>query len=82
MSDATKDLKADLDKSLTHLKTLRDEVRVKLHLAGMDAKTEWNKLEPHLDHVMDAAKNASAEAHTAVNEAVASLKKLKDKIGT
>ncbi len=81
MSDTTKDLKAELDKSVSLLKTLRDEVRVKLHLAGMDAKDQWNKLEPHLDHVMDAAKDVSAASHTAVVEALASVKKLKDSIG-
>jgi hypothetical protein len=81
MSDTTKDLKAELDKSVGLLKTLRDEMRVKLHLAGMDTKDQWNKLQPHLDHVMDAAKDVSAASHTAVTEALASVKKLKDSIG-
>ncbi len=44
----TTELKDELQKGLEHLKSLRDEVRVRLHLAGMDAKDEWNKLEPHL----------------------------------
>src|SRR5207253_11174130 len=34
----TSDRKMNLNKSLEQLQTLRDEVRVKLHLAGLDAK--------------------------------------------
>ena len=31
---------------LEHLKTLRDEIRVDLHLAGMEARRRWEDLEP------------------------------------
>lgn len=30
------------------LATMRDEIRVKLHLAGMDAKREWARLDPQI----------------------------------
>ncbi len=30
------------------LRQMADEVRVKMHLAGMDAKEAWTKLEPKL----------------------------------
>ena len=33
------ELKDEVKKGLDQLKTLRDEVRVRLHLAGMEAKT-------------------------------------------
>jgi hypothetical protein len=68
------DLKAELEKSVSLLKTLRDEARVKLHLAGMDAKSKWKELEPHLDAVEDAAKQASDASHAAVVKGVESLK--------
>ena len=48
MNETKTELKEELKKSVAALRTLRDEVRVKIHLAGLDAKTEWNKLEPHL----------------------------------
>jgi hypothetical protein len=80
MSQTTTDLKDDLKKGLDHLRTLRDEVRVKLHLAGMDAKAEWNKLEPHLFEVEQAAKEVSESSHRAVTEAVAKLKKLRESL--
>jgi len=77
MSDATTDLKKDLQTSLTHLQTLRDEVRVKLHLAGKDLKDQWNKLEPHIDQVQDAAKNLSEASREAVADAVKKLEKFR-----
>ncbi|HEX3772717.1 MAG TPA: hypothetical protein VHV30_17680 [Polyangiaceae bacterium] len=76
-TDAIKD---ELKKGLDSLKTLRDEVRVRLHLAGLDAKTEWNKLEPHLFEVEQAAKEVSASSQRAVSEAVARLKKLRESL--
>jgi hypothetical protein len=33
-------------KELDDLLRLRDEIRLQVHLAGMDAKTAWQKLEP------------------------------------
>ena len=77
MSDATTDLKKDLKSSLTHLQSLRDEVRVKLHLAGKDLKDQWNKLQPHLDEVEDAAKNLSEASRTAIADAVKKLEKFR-----
>jgi len=69
------ELKEELKKSLTHLKSLRDEVRVKLHLASLDAKTEWNKLEPHLLDLERAAGEASEATVNGIKEAVKKVKK-------
>ncbi len=75
MSQATTELKKDRKSSLEHLQTLRDEVRVKLHLAGRDLKDQWGKLEPHLAEVEKAAKNLSEASHDAVADAVKRLEK-------
>lgn len=80
MSQTTNDLKTELQKSLSLLATLRDEVRVSLHLANMDAKDRWAKLEPHLTQVERAARDASEASRTAVLDAVASLKSLRDSL--
>jgi len=77
MSQTTTELKTEIEKSLGLMRTLRDEVRVKLHLAGMDAKDEWNKLEPHLLHVEDAATDFSEATRKAVTDAVERLSKLR-----
>lgn len=77
MSQTTTDLKNEIEKSLGLMRTLRDEVRVRLHLAGMDVKDEWNKLEPTLLKVEDAAGDFSESTRKAVTEAVERLSKLR-----
>lgn len=77
---AAAELKDEVKKGLEHLRTLRDEVRVRLHLAGMEAKQEWNKLEPHLLDVEQAAREASEASRRAVAEAIESLKKLRQSL--
>lgn len=81
MSDTTKDLKAELDKTVSHLKTLREEARLKAHLAGMEAKERWNKLEPELDKVQDAAKDATEAAKHAATKGLNSLKEFLSSLG-
>jgi uncharacterized protein YhaN len=56
------DLKHDLKAFQQDVRALRDEVRLKLHLAGMDLKSEWESLEPQLDRVMNNAAQVSSEA--------------------
>lgn len=75
MTDTTAELTKEIKKSLALLQTLRDEVRVKLHLAGMDMKSEWKKLEPRLEKVEHAAQEITHASQAAVVEAVKALKK-------
>lgn len=47
------------------LKQQRDELRLQMHLAKEDAKSEWDKLEDRWDEVkpkLDVAKDHTAEA--------------------
>jgi hypothetical protein len=74
MSESTKELKAELDKTVAHLQALREEARVKVHLAGLEAKDRWNKLEPELDKVQDAAKEATEAAKHAATKGLNSIK--------
>lgn len=77
MSSITSDLKADLQKGLESLQTLRDEIRVKLHLAGMDAKDAWNKLEPKLQEVEKLAEDVSETSRAAVHDLVKRLQEFR-----
>lgn len=43
------------------LRALADEVRLRLHLAGMDLKDEFVKLEPQLDRAFSSAAIVSEE---------------------
>lgn len=42
------DIKLRIDRMVAELKQERDELKVKLHLAKMDAGDEWQKLEARL----------------------------------
>jgi hypothetical protein len=44
------------------LQTLRDEIRVKMHLAEMDAKDRWHRLEPKVDRLLDRVEDATEHA--------------------
>lgn len=73
-------LKARLDE----LKAMRDEIRVKIHLAGMDAKDAFQKIEPSVDkaelELEHLAKDAGvAVAHT-LDKLTAGLKKIRAKL--
>lgn len=68
--------KDEVQKQIDRLGTLRDEVKLHLHLASLDAKQEWDdKLEPRINEVQTAAQNAahtaSEASHKAVHELVA-----------
>ena len=74
------DLKNEMKKGVDLLKTLRDEIKVKLHLAGMDAKDQWAKLEPELSKVELAAEHATHASKKLVDEALTKLKSLRDSL--
>jgi hypothetical protein len=59
--DVKQDLKHDLKAFKHDVRALRDEVKLKLHLANMDLKDEWTKLEPQLEHAINSAAVVSGE---------------------
>lgn len=64
-------LKEEIEKKLSHLATLRDEVKVKLHLATLDAKKEWDeRLEPRLFEMEQAAKHITEATHGKLSELI------------
>jgi hypothetical protein len=70
-------LKEDLREGLSALETLRDEIRVRLHLAGLEAKDKWSELETQLLGVEDAAKSASATSRERLHEALDKLREFR-----
>ena len=64
--------------SLKHdLRTLRDELRLKAHLASMDLKDEWEKMEPEVDKVWKELSETSVDAARDMKER---LVKLRDRV--
>jgi hypothetical protein len=74
------DMKQELEKGVEVLRTLRDEIKVKLHLGGMDAKDQWAKLEPELFKVERAAQQATDASKKLLDDALVKLKSLKDSL--
>jgi hypothetical protein len=53
------ELKQESEKIASELETLRDEIRLKMHLAGAEGKEAWNKLEPQLEAFQQKAGRAA-----------------------
>jgi alcohol dehydrogenase class IV len=67
-------IKEEVDKSIAKLMTLRDEVKVQLHLASLDAKKEWDeKLAPKVFEVETSAKNITESTRSTAKELIARL---------
>jgi hypothetical protein len=71
------ELKAELEKSAAYLRQLQEQVRVQVHLGKLDAVQKWNELEPRIEAALErAGREVSEASHKAVDEAIATLKKL------
>jgi hypothetical protein len=76
----TQQIKAELDKNLQKLQTLRDEVKVRLHLASLEAKTEWDeKLAPKILEIETSAKNMTEQGK--LGELVTKVEQFLAKLG-
>ena len=63
--------KQNMNDGLQRLKTLRDEIRLEIHLAGMEAKERWKELEPKVH-------DAERLAGEAIDELVVRVRALRD----
>ncbi len=76
MSEATSNRWSDEVKdSYEVLKTMRDELKVQMHLASMNARQQFDALETRLD-------NEQLNARKNLNELIASFRQLKDELGS
>ena len=80
----TDQIKEEVDKNIQRLETLRDEVKVRLHLASLDARKEWDEtLSPKLLEMEQTAKNITESGKSTAKELVAKLEdflsRLRDK---
>jgi hypothetical protein len=80
MTQTTNELKQEFAKRMDLMRTLRDQVRVKLHLAGMDAKQEWLELEPRITEVEKAGDQFAEATHAAALELVYRLSQLRTRL--
>lgn len=71
MGTSSTELEQSIDKAIDELEAVADQIRVKLHLASMDATTMWNeKLEPRLFEARVHASDAKLASKAAIDDAV------------
>jgi hypothetical protein len=80
MNVDSESLKKEVTAGIERLQGLRDEVRVRLHLAGMEIKDEWNKLEPYLFEIEQKAADATASTRDAITHGLERLETLRKKL--
>ncbi len=68
------DTKRDMNQALTRIATLRDEARLHLHLASLDARKEWDEvLEPKVLELQDGAKHLGADIRDVASDVAGRL---------
>lgn len=60
-----------LDARLQELRTLRDEIRLQLHLAGQEARERWERhLEPYVAHIEAQLRHLGETTTESIREAI------------
>jgi len=78
---STESLRAEGTELLAKLRTERDELRVRVHLAGAEAREEWEKLEPRLAELEARAAQVGEAAGAAAKDVGAALAMLGEELG-
>ena len=86
MTDDTKASTSTLRADFEQLSRLADEVKVKVHLAGMEAKEYWQELEPRLEEleqrvVKDLGQEAREATRQVLDEVSGALDRLRQRLG-
>ncbi len=77
----------DTDKMVQELKTLRDEVALKIHLGSKDAQDQWDTLEKKYDDAVakmkldESAEGIGAAGELMLDEIQKGYKRIKSSIG-
>jgi len=77
---AQANLKKQIDEAMQAARTLRDEIRVQVHLAGMDAKDRWAQIEPSFYDAEKLAGDISDATKTAALKVAVSFRQFRDSI--
>jgi hypothetical protein len=69
---------------VTELEHQRDDIRVRIHLANLEARERWNELEPKLEDLEQQFEGAADQALQRLREVASALKEpfreLRDKL--
>ncbi len=73
-TQTTQEIRHTLDEGLQLLRRLRDEIRLELHLGGMEAKEQWKQLEPRFDQAERLSHEVTEASRRAVDKTVEAFK--------
>lgn len=77
MSATSEALQVQIHQRLARLQTLRDEIRVRIHLAGGELKDAWDRLEPQIAGAeMMASFEASPAARVLIERVLQKTKRV------
>jgi hypothetical protein len=74
------DAKKAFEERLEELKTLRDQIRVNLHLAGMDMRDEWREIERKLPDPDTAAQQLKEATGDALDKIAGELRRFSERL--
>jgi hypothetical protein len=80
MGTVTQKTRDDLEHLVDDIATMRDELRVRLHLAGMEAKEKYGKLDEEIFELQQRAKRVGEEGAHEVKELLHDAKKRLEKL--
>ncbi len=55
------------------IRRIRDQLKLELHLAGMDAREQWDKLQPKLSELEKSFEAGAHKAGTAMADEISAL---------
>lgn len=71
MNPAMTSIHQALDARMQELRTLRDEIRLQLHLAGQEARERWERhLEPYVVHLEAQLRHITEATAESLREAI------------
>lgn len=84
MADEDKDkgeIQRQIEAILADLQTVRDEIRVRIHLAGMDLQDTWKDVETRIEELERQRPEATRKVRDAATELRRAFRSLRDKLG-
>jgi len=74
----------EVDKIVSSLKTMRDELKLQMHLAQAELRDEWEELEPKFEEMegklSDAAEDTREVVNVVAEELLAAYKRIKERL--
>jgi chromosome segregation ATPase len=75
------EIRRQIEVILSELQTIRDEIRVRIHLAGMELKDSWKDVESRIEELERQRPEATQKVRDVAAELRDAFRSLRDKLG-